>query len=96
MKSRSSTKFTMALYINARLTNEGLLDSTEDLRTVESRAQATELIYGDAAYLQGIAQERWPDFDWSLVHVRTRKCVVKEKKTRHEVKRDGSYTIGLT
>jgi len=72
----------MALYINAHLTDNGLLDTTAEIRTVESRAHATEFIYGDAAYLQGLARERWPDVDWGIVHVRTRKFVVKGEPKR--------------
>ena len=68
----------MAVYINAPLSDNGLLDSlTSEVRMVESRAYATELLYGDAAYVQGLARERWPDVDWGVVHVRTRKFVVK-------------------
>lgn len=54
--------------------------TAEDLRKVhkvESLAHASELLYGNAAYLQGLAQERWPNLDWNLQHVRTRMYVVK-------------------
>jgi hypothetical protein len=47
------------------------------LDKVELRAHATEMIYGDAAYLQGLVQERWPDCTWRIEHVRTRKYVVR-------------------
>ena len=41
------------------------------MQTVELRAHATELVYGDAAYLQGKAQEQWTDLDWQIEHVGT-------------------------
>ncbi len=53
------------------------------MQRVDSRAHATELLYGDAAYLQGAAQEQWSDLDWQIINVRTRRFVVKgESKGR--------------
>ena len=67
----------MAFYLNVPLLEHGIADTTGPLEKVELRHFATELIYGDAAYLQGVAQERWSDVDWRIEHVRTRKYVVK-------------------
>jgi hypothetical protein len=66
-------------YIKAPLSELGVLEKTEELRTVELRAHATELLYGDAAHLQGLAAEQWPDLDWRIEHVRTGRYIVKGK-----------------
>ena len=44
---------------------------------VDSRFRASEMIYGDAAYFQRLAQDEWPEFDWRIEHARTAKYVVK-------------------
>ena len=67
----------MAFYLNVPLSDLGLADTKGNIKKVELRHFATELIYGDAAYLQGVAQERWSDVDWRIEHVRTRKYVVR-------------------
>ena len=67
----------MAFYLNVRLSDLGVVDTKGNIEKVELRAFATELIYGDAAHLQGIAQERWADCTWRIEHVRTRKYVVR-------------------
>ncbi len=54
------------------------------MQRVDSRAHATELLYGDAAYLQGAAQEQWPELDWYIVHVGIRKFVVKGEPNRSQ------------
>ena len=67
----------MTVYLRVPLSKEGIADVKGTIERVELRAYATELIYGDAAYFQGVAEEQWPDIVWKIEHVRTRKYVVK-------------------
>lgn len=67
----------MAFYINVPLSADGIADTKGKVEKVELRAHATELIYGDATYLQVVAQERWPDCVWRIEHVRTGRYVVR-------------------
>ena len=66
----------MPFYINVPLSARAIVEERGNIRTVDSRAQATELLYGDAAYIRGIAQERWPGLHWKIERVRTAKYVV--------------------
>ncbi len=76
----------MTLYIKgAPLSELGILEKTTEIQTVELRAHATELVYGDAAYLQGLAQEQWPDLEWRIEHVRTGRYVVKGRPKGRKV-----------
>ena len=54
------------------------------MQTVELRAHATELVYGDAAYLQGKAMEQWPDLEWRIEHFRTGRYVLKGTPKRRK------------
>lgn len=67
----------MAFYLKVPLSEHGIADLEGNLDRVELRAHATEMIYGDAAYLQGLVQERWPDCTWRIEHARTRKYLVR-------------------
>lgn len=67
----------MAFYLKVPLSGHGIADTKGKVERLELRAFATELFYDDAAHLQGLAQERWPDCVWRVEHVRTRKYVVK-------------------
>ncbi len=63
--------------IRVPVSQHGIVEDTDKMQRVDSRAHATELLYGDAAYLQESAQEQWPALDWYILQVRTRKFVVK-------------------
>lgn len=67
----------MAFYLSVPLSKDGVADMQGKIEKVDGRAHASELIYGDAAYILGLAQRAWPDLDWNLQHVRTRTYVVK-------------------
>lgn len=73
----------MPFYIKVPLSAHGVSEEMGNVQMVDTRAHASELLYGDAAYLQGLAQQRWPDLDWAIQHVRTAKYIVKgESKDR--------------
>ena len=67
----------MTFYIRVALSKDGIVGTKGKIERTDMRAHASELIYGDAAYLQGVAQEQWPDLAWRIEHVRTSKYVVK-------------------
>jgi hypothetical protein len=70
-------------YINVPISADGLVEVPEELRKVDSRVHASEMFYQDAACVQGIAQERWPNLEWRTEHARTRKfLVIGETKNR--------------
>ena len=74
----------MTFYINVPLSGRGLAEEARNMRTVDSRAQATELLHGDAAHLRGIAQERWPGLDWQIEYVRAARYVLKGEPKRDQ------------
>ena len=67
----------MPYFLNVPLSEGGVAETTGKIEMVNSRTHATELHYGDAAYLQALAQERWPTLAWQIEHVRTAAYVVK-------------------
>ena len=69
----------MTLFLNVPLGKDGLSDTAAEVRSVETRAHASELVYSDALHFKGIADERWPDIEWRVEHVRTGRFVVKGK-----------------
>lgn len=66
----------MKSYINVPISADGLVEMPEELRKVDSRVHASEMFYQDAACVQGLAQEKWPDLEWRTEHARTRKFLV--------------------
>lgn len=75
----------MTFYINVPVSELGTVEKAGEMRRVDSRAHATEMFYGDAAYLLGIAQEKWAELAWRTEHARTRKfLVVGETKDRKQ------------
>ena len=67
----------MTFFLSIPLNKQGLPNTSAEVRKVETRAHATELIYSDALHFKGIADERWPDIEWRVEHVRTGRFVVK-------------------
>ena len=49
----------MPFYLKVPLSEEGIADMTGEVELMDLRADATLLIYGDAAYLMGMAQGKW-------------------------------------
>jgi hypothetical protein len=64
------------VYISVPLSRDGLVGTPDELRKVGTRAQATEMLYSDAAYGCGLAQEQWPEIHWRTAYARTGKFVV--------------------
>lgn len=62
----------MAFYLTVPISHHGTAGDSRKVQKVDSRAHAGELLYGDAAYILGLAQEVWPGLDWNLQHVRAR------------------------
>ena len=72
----------MTFFLNVPLDKNRLPDTAGEVRRVETRAHATELVYSDASHLKGIAEERWPDIEWRVEHVRTGRFIVKGDSNR--------------
>ncbi len=67
----------MTVYVRVQLSEDGVAEPTGPVEKVDMRAHASELLYGDAAYLHGLAKEQWPELNWRIEAVRTRKFIVK-------------------
>lgn len=67
-------------YIKIPLAEHGIPEEmTGAIERVELRAHATELVYGEATYIQELAQKRWPELEWKIEYVRTARYVVRGK-----------------
>ncbi len=58
----------LTFYIRVPLSEYGVAEMKGKVERIDTRAHASELIYGDAAYLQGLAQEQWPELNWRIEH----------------------------
>jgi hypothetical protein len=67
----------VTLYIKAPLDNAGIVVTRGEMDLVESRASATELVSGDADFLEGVAYSRRPDLHWQKEEVSKGKYIVK-------------------
>jgi hypothetical protein len=67
----------MALYITVPLDPDGVVLTHGEMEVVDSRVNATEVVYGDAAFLQRRASEKWTDLFWQIEKVSERKYVVR-------------------
>ncbi len=52
------------------------------MEKVEGRANAAQVVYGDADFLQRRAFEQWPDLDWQIEKIGDKKYVVVAKAAR--------------
>jgi len=52
------------------------------MEKVEGRSNATEVVYGDAQFLQQRAAEGWPELDWEIEKVSENKHIVIGKSGR--------------
>jgi hypothetical protein len=69
----------IAFYIHVPSSDGGTAEVTETIEKVDLRAHATEFVYGEAAYIQGLAQKEWPEIDWRVESVRTARYIVRGK-----------------
>jgi hypothetical protein len=65
------------LYIKAPLDSGGVVVLRGKMELVESRANATELVYGDADFLEGVASNERPDLNWQKEVVSSGRYSVK-------------------
>jgi hypothetical protein len=72
----------MTSYIKAPLGSDGIVVMRGRMEKVEGRANATEVVYGDADFLQQRAYEQWPGLDWQIEKVNENKYVVKGEPKR--------------
>jgi hypothetical protein len=72
----------MAYYLKAPLGPDGIVVTRGKIEKVEGRASATEVVYGDADFLQRRAFEQWPDLDWQIEKIGDKKYVVVAKAAR--------------
>ena len=63
-------------YIKAPLDNGGIVALRGKMEIVESRASATELVFGDAEFLEGVAFNERPDLRWQKEEVSDGKYIV--------------------
>jgi hypothetical protein len=66
----------MTAYIRVPIDSDGVVAPRGQMEKVEVRADATEVVYGDAAFLQERAYEGWPELDWQILKVAPNKYVV--------------------
>lgn len=67
----------VTLYIKAPLDNAGIVVTRGEMELVEVRANATELVFGDADFLEGVAYNKRPDLHWQKEEVGNSKYIVK-------------------
>jgi hypothetical protein len=67
----------MSFYIRAPLDEAGIVTTRGRMERVELRADATEVVYGDASFLEGEAYREWPEISWKIEKVGDRKYVVR-------------------
>jgi hypothetical protein len=65
------------LYIKAPLDSGGIVVLRGKMELVESRAGATELVFGDADFLEGVAYSERPDLHWQKEEVSSGKYIVR-------------------
>jgi hypothetical protein len=64
------------LYIKAPLDSGGIVVLRGKMKLVESRASATELVFGDADFLEGVAYSERPDLHWQKEEISGGKYIV--------------------
>jgi hypothetical protein len=67
----------MTVYIKAPLGPGGIVEVRGKMERLEGRANATEVVYGDATFLQEQAYKGWPDLDWQIEKVSENKYIIK-------------------
>jgi hypothetical protein len=67
----------MTFYIKAPLDSGGIVVLRSKMELVESRAIATELVFGDADFLEGVAYSERPDLHWQKEKVSGGRYIVK-------------------
>jgi hypothetical protein len=67
----------MTYFIKAPLGSEGIVEMRGKMEIVDAREGATELVYGDATFVQGQALNGWPDVDWQVEKISEKKYIVK-------------------
>ncbi len=72
----------MTFYIRAPLSPDGVVVMRGKMEKVEGRSNATEVVYGDAQFLQQRAAEGWPELDWEIEKVSENKHIVIGKSGR--------------
>jgi hypothetical protein len=66
----------MTVYIHAPLGPDGIVVLRGEMERVDDRANASEVVYGDAAFLQEQAYKQWPDIDWQILKISEKRYVV--------------------
>ena len=76
----------------APLTSDGIVVTRGKMEKVEGRANATELLYGDADFLQRRAWEEWSDLDWQIEKTSEQKYIVMVTR-REKVKSRSLFLV---
>src|SRR5258708_293809 len=67
----------VTLYVKAPLDNGGIVVTRGKMEIVDNRANATELVFGDADFLEGVALNERPGVHWQKEEVGRGKYIVK-------------------
>jgi hypothetical protein len=67
----------MPIYVKAPLGPDGVVLNQGEMELVGSRSDATEMVFGDADFLEGNAYEARPDLKWQKEKVDNKKYVVR-------------------
>lgn len=67
----------MTLYVKAPLGPDGIVLVQGKMELVGSRVEATEVVFGDADFLEGKAYEARPDLKWQKEKTEGKRYIVK-------------------
>jgi hypothetical protein len=66
----------MAWYVKVPLAPDGIVNLKNPMRITELRAEASEVVTGDAFFLMGKAAEEWPEYCWKCEGLTSGKYVI--------------------
>jgi hypothetical protein len=67
----------MTLYVKAPRGPDGVVVTRGTMELVEGRSNATEMVFGDADFLEGKAYEKRPDLKWQKETLANKKYIVR-------------------
>lgn len=72
----------MTSYIKAPLAPGGIVELRGRMEKVEDRADATEVVHGDATFLQEQACKGWPSLNWQIEKIDGTKYIIRGDATK--------------
>lgn len=67
----------MACYVRVPLAPDGIVKMNGHMEITTVRAEATEVVRGDASFLLGNAGEGWPQYIWKCEELTSGKYLIK-------------------